>query len=140
MKIDPSKESWGDISLNLVVKRPTLVGNTSAAWGSSGSALRVVTNIQAAHNMGTGFVKSSQIAESRRGGVIIMQVENDGQEQDANSQGNDSGKAAKSENNSCGNIHDFDDLDDPVTCVHCDLVNKGTSIYCSNTACGKVLT
>jgi hypothetical protein len=45
MKIDPSKESWGDISLNLVVKRPTLVGNTSAAWGSSGSALRVVTNI-----------------------------------------------------------------------------------------------
>jgi hypothetical protein len=49
-----------------------------------------------------------------------MQVENDAQEQDVNSQGNDSGKAAKSDNNSCGNINDFEDLDGPVICVHCE--------------------
>lgn len=141
LKIDPSKESWGDIKLNVVVKRPKISGSqTSAAWGSVGNALRVVTNIQAAHNMGTGFVKSSQIGESRRGGILLTQVEDNTLNKDTNSQGKDSDKAAKSDNNSCGNINDFDDLDGPVICVHCDLVNKGTSIYCSNPTCGKVLT
>ena len=63
-KIDPTKDSWGSLSVSFSVKRPNVGGvgstqvTTSANWGSNGSALR--TNIIAAHNIGTGFFKPAR--------------------------------------------------------------------------------
>jgi len=70
-KIDPTKQSWGHISLSFKVKTPSS-GNstfvTSSNWGANGSSLR--NNIITAHG-GTGFYKPNQLNEIRRNGVLI---------------------------------------------------------------------
>jgi hypothetical protein len=62
-----------------------------------------------------------------------------------NGQENESDKAAASDGNDSdkyggGFEHIQDDEIDPIICVHCDAVNKGTALYCSSASCGKVLT
>jgi hypothetical protein len=70
-KIDPTKDSWGSISLSFSVKTPstgTSTVVTSSNWAANGSSLR--NNIIAAHR-GTGFFKATQLNEIRRNGVLI---------------------------------------------------------------------
>ncbi len=142
-KIDPTKDSWGSISLSFKVKTPSS-GNstvvTSSNWGANGTSLR--NNIIAAHT-GTGFFKATQLNEIRRNGVLIDA--NIGTIEPQEEQGNTSDKAnASNDGDSEKNFNDFQVLNEdeiePVYCVHCGTMNKGDSLYCCNPTCNKILT